>query len=112
MTIEEKVREIMLAEEMSDSYREKNQKMLDRLTRLLLADDEPPKTLLTQLKESEHNEHELIRENEALSADIARLKSQQRLIADSAELKVALRNLTDLVTRARLREEIRKRLSQ
>ena len=86
--------------------------MLDRLTRLLLADDEPPKTLLTQLKESEHNENELIRENEALSAEIARLKSQQRLIANPAELRVALRNATDLVTRARLREEIRKRLSQ
>jgi DNA invertase Pin-like site-specific DNA recombinase len=92
--------------------REKNQKMLDRLTKLLLADDEPPKTLLTQLKECEQKEKELIRENEALSAEIARLKSQQRLIADPAELRAALRNSTDLVTRARLREEIRKRLSQ
>jgi hypothetical protein len=92
--------------------REKNQKMLDRLTRLLVADDEPPKTLLTQLKECEQKEHELIRENEALSAEIARLKSQQRLIANPAELRAALRNSTDLVTRARLREEIRKRLSQ
>jgi hypothetical protein len=66
--------------------REKNHKMLDRLGRLLLAADQPPKTLLTQLKECEQKEQELIRENEALS--------------------------TDLVTRARLREEIRKRLSQ
>jgi len=92
--------------------REKNQKMLDRLTRLLLADAEPPKTLLSQLKECEQREQELIRENEAVSAEIARLKSQQRLIADPAELRATLRNSTDLVTRARLREEIRKRLSQ
>ena len=64
------------------------------------------------MKECEQKEQELIRENEALSAEIARLKSQQRLIADPAELRAALRNSTDLVTRARLREEIRKRLSQ
>lgn len=77
-----------------------------------LVDYEPPKTLLTQLRECEQKEQELIRENEALSAEIARLKSQQRLIADPAELRAALRNSTDLVTRAQLREEIRKRLSQ
>jgi len=64
------------------------------------------------LKECEHKEQELISGNEALSAELARLKSQQRLIADPAELRAALRNSTDLVTRARLREEIRKRLSQ
>ena len=64
--------------------------MLDRLTRLLLADDEPPKTLLTQLKECEQKEREFIRENEALSVEIARLKSQQRLIADPAELRAVL----------------------
>jgi DNA invertase Pin-like site-specific DNA recombinase len=92
--------------------REKNQNLLDRLTGLLLADDEPPKTLLTQLKECEQKGQELIRKNEALSAEIARLKSQQRLMADPAELRAALRNSTDLITRARLREEIRKRLSQ
>jgi DNA invertase Pin-like site-specific DNA recombinase len=92
--------------------REKNQRMLDRLAMLLLADDEPPKTLLAQLKECEQKEQELIRKNEAFSAEIARLKSQHSLIADPAELRAALRNSNDLVTRVRLREEIRKRLSE
>jgi hypothetical protein len=92
--------------------RDKNQRMLDRLTMLLLADDEPPKTLLAQLKECEQKEQEFIRINEAVSAEIARLKSQHSLIADPVELRAALRNSTDFVTRARLREEIRKRLSQ
>lgn len=92
--------------------RERNQRILDRLTLLLLADDEPPKTLLAQLKECEQKEQEFIRKNEAVSAEIARLKSQHSLIADPAELRAALRNSTDLVTRARLREEIRKRPSQ
>jgi hypothetical protein len=48
--------------------REKNLRLLERLTMLLLADDEPPKTLLAKLKKSEQKEQEFIQRTDALTA--------------------------------------------
>jgi hypothetical protein len=86
------------------------QKKLDRITQLLLDDDEPPKTIVIQLKECEKRIETVSKAVETHTADVDRLKAQQQIIGSPDQLRKALKNSTDYVARAQLREEIRKRV--
>lgn len=87
------------------------QNKLDRLTRFLLGDDEPSKTIVNQLKECEKRMETLSKAVETHTADVDRLKAQQQIIGSPDQLRKALKNSTDYAARAQLREEIRKRVS-
>ncbi len=91
--------------------KEANEKRLDRLTKILMGDDEPSKTVVVQLKECEKRVETLREALDTQIADVDRLKAQQQIIGSPDQLRKALKNSTDYVARAQLREEIRKRVS-
>jgi DNA invertase Pin-like site-specific DNA recombinase len=88
-----------------------NQNKLDRLTKILMGDDEPSKTVVTQLKECEKRVETLIKAIEVHTVDVDRLKAQQQIIGSPDQLRKSLKKSTDYVARAQLREEVRKRVS-
>jgi DNA invertase Pin-like site-specific DNA recombinase len=87
------------------------QKRQDRLIRFLMGDDEPSTTVVTQLKECEKRVETLIKAIEVHTVDVDRLKAQQQIIGSPDQLRKSLKNSTDYVARAQLREEVRKRVS-
>jgi DNA invertase Pin-like site-specific DNA recombinase len=92
--------------------RENSNKLIARLEKLLVGDDEPPKTLIARLKEAETREEVISATTTRLQREIDLKRSEQRSIADPHELRLAIEQSDDIEMRFRLREQIRKRIAK
>lgn len=91
--------------------RQDNTKLLEKLERLLVNEDAPPKTLLNRLKDVEAREEQLEATITRLRKEIDLKREERQTISDPHELRLAIRETENIETRFRLREEIRRRVS-
>ena len=91
---------------------EKNDKILQRLQRLLLGDDEPPATLVDTMKDAELKRTELAGQKLLLEKQLDDLERNQQPLADSKALRDVILAGGDRDSRLRLRTEIRRRVSR
>jgi len=91
---------------------EKADKALERMAGMLTADEEPPATLISQLKQTESRKDGLLKQQQSLQKRLDDQERKQQPLADVRALRDSILSLGDLDSRLRLRNEIRRRVSR
>jgi len=82
------------------------------MARMLTADEEPPATLISQLKQTESRKDGLLKQQQSLQKRLDDQEHNQQPLADVRALRDSILSLSDLDSRLRLRNEIRRRVSR